>query len=85
LRDAILSFDDYFDEIVIQIDDLDKGWPPLQIETHDIATIRHLIEVLSGIQRDIHKRGFSIKHLVFLRSDVYERLSNRLRIVASTM
>jgi hypothetical protein len=74
LRDTIISFDDYFDEIVIQIDDLDKGWPPLQIETHDTATIKHLIEVLSRIQRDMRKRGLSIKHVIFLRSDVYERL-----------
>jgi hypothetical protein len=74
LREAIMSFNDYFNEIVIQVDDLDKGWPPFQIESHDIATIKHLIEVLSSIQRDIRKHGLSIKHVVFLRSDVYERL-----------
>jgi hypothetical protein len=74
LRETIWSFNDYIDEIVILIDDLDKGWPPLQIETHDISTIRHLLEVLNRIQRDIRKRDFVMKHIVFLRSDVYERL-----------
>ncbi len=74
LRECIVSFHDFFDEIVILIDDLDKGWPPLQVEKHDIATIRHLVEVLNRIQRDIRKRGLLIRHVVFLRSDVYERL-----------
>ena len=74
LRETIWSFNDYIDEIVILFDDLDKGWPPLQIETHDISTTRHLLEVLNRIQRDIRKRDFVMKHIVFLRSDVYERL-----------
>jgi hypothetical protein len=74
LRDAILSFKDCFEEIIILIDDLDKGWPPLQVEPHDISTLRHLVEVLNRIQRDIRKRGLTVKHTIFLRSDVYERL-----------
>lgn len=74
LRDAILSFHDFFHEIVILVDDLDKGWPPLQVEKQDVATIRHLIEVLNRIQRDFGKRGFGVKHIVFLRSDMYEQL-----------
>ncbi|MHA6766420.1 P-loop ATPase, Sll1717 family [Sphingobium ummariense] len=74
LREAILSFADFFSEVVILIDDLDKGWPPLQVESHDVATIRHLIEVLNKIQRDLSRRGLGFRHLVFLRSDIYERL-----------
>lgn len=74
LREAILSFHDFFSEIVILIDDLDKGWPPLQVETHDVATIKHLIEILNRLQRDFGKRGLGVRHLVFLRSDIYERL-----------
>jgi hypothetical protein len=67
-------FRSFFDEVVVLIDDLDKGWPPLQVEKHDIATIRHIVEVLNRIQRDIRKRGLLIRHVVFLRSDVYEKL-----------
>ncbi len=74
LREAILSFHDFFSEIVILVDDLDKGWPPLQVEKHDVATIKHLIEVLNRLQRDFSKRGLGVRHLVFLRSDIYERL-----------
>ncbi len=73
-RDAILSFHDIFSEVVILVDDLDKGWPPLQVEPHDVATIKHLIEVLNRIQRDLRKRGLAFKHIIFLRSDIYERL-----------
>ena len=74
LREAILSFHDFFAEIVVLVDDLDKGWPPLQVEKHDVSTIRHLIEVLNRVQRDLGKRGLGVRHLVFLRSDIYERL-----------
>jgi hypothetical protein len=74
LRDAIISFQDYFDSIGIFIDDLDKGWPPLQVEPHDVATIKHLIEVLNRIQRDLGRKGLNAKHIIFLRSDIYERL-----------
>jgi hypothetical protein len=74
LRDAVHSFHDLFDEYVILIDDLDKGWPPRRVENHDISTIKHLIEVLNRIQRDLSKRKVLLRHLVFLRSDIYERL-----------
>lgn len=74
LRDAILSFKDFFSEILVLIDDLDKGWPPRQVELHDIATVKHLIEVLNRIQRDITRRKVDFRHLIFLRSDIYERL-----------
>ncbi|UKK86030.1 hypothetical protein L7H23_07985 [Sphingopyxis sp. BSN-002] len=74
LREAITSFGDIFDKIIILVDDLDKGWPPLQVEMHDVATIRHLIETLSRIRRDLGKKGLDVRHMIFLRSDVYERL-----------
>lgn len=74
LRDAIASFSDKIDEIVLLIDDLDKGWPPLRVEQHDVSTIKHLIEVLNKIRRDLSKEGIEFRHLVFLRSDIYEKL-----------
>lgn len=74
LRDTLVSFGDFADEIVILIDDLDKGWPPRQVEGHDITTIKHLIEALNRIKRDMGRRKVEIRHLVFLRSDIYEAL-----------
>lgn len=74
LREAIVSLQDFFDDILILIDDLDKGWPPRQVETHDVATIRQLIEVLNRVQRDLTRRKVEFRHLLFLRSDIYEQL-----------
>lgn len=74
LREAVLSFSDYFSTVHVLIDDLDKGWPARQIEKHDILTVKHLVEALGRIQRELTKHRMEFKHLVFLRSDVYERL-----------
>lgn len=74
LRDAISSFRDFFTEIVVLIDDLDKGWPPRQVEPHDIMTVRQLIEGINRLQNDIRRRQIDFRHLIFLRSDIYERL-----------
>lgn len=74
LRDIVVSFSDFADEIVVLIDDLDKGWPPRQVEAHDVGMIKHLIEVLNRMQRDLTRRRIGFKHLLFLRSDIYERL-----------
>lgn len=74
LRDSISSFSDFADEVLILIDDLDKGWPPRQVEPHDVGMIKHLVEALNRIQRDLGKRKVGVKHLLFLRSDIYERL-----------
>lgn len=74
LRDAVFSFQDQYSNILVLIDDLDKGWPPRRVEKHDVVTIRHLIEVLNHISRDIGKRNIGLRHLVFLRSDIYEKL-----------
>ncbi|MES2294413.1 MAG: hypothetical protein V4527_14005 [Pseudomonadota bacterium] len=74
LREAIVSFSDFVDEVVVLIDDLDKGWPPRQVEVHDITMVKHLIESLNRIQRDLGRRKISVRHTVFLRSDIYEGL-----------
>lgn len=74
LRDAVVSFSDFAEEVVLLIDDLDKGWPPKQVEGQDVVMIKHLIEVLNRIQRDLRKRKVTLRHLIFLRSDIYEQL-----------
>lgn len=74
LRAAIEDLSIFAEDIVLLIDDLDKGWPPRQVEAHDVSTIKHLIEVLNRIHRDLSKKQISFKHLLFLRSDIYEKL-----------
>lgn len=74
LRETIHDLSSSIDEIVLMIDDLDKGWPPLRVEKHDVSTIKHLIEVLNRIQRDLSRKDVRFRHLLFLRSDIYEKL-----------
>lgn len=74
LREALISFRDICDSLVIVIDDLDKGWPARQIEDYDVRTIKHLVEVLHRIQRDLRKKDYEFKFILALRSDVYENL-----------
>jgi Cdc6-like AAA superfamily ATPase len=74
LREEIILFKEISDEVVILIDDLDKGWPARRVESHDVSMVKHLIEGLNRIQRDLTKRKISVRHLLFLRSDIYEKL-----------
>lgn len=74
LRAAIANFSDITDEIVILIDDLDKGWPPRRVESQDVSMVKHLIEGLNRMQRDLRRSKVALRHLVFLRSDIYEKL-----------
>ena len=74
LRDAIIDLGDQYDDIYLLFDDLDKGWPPQQLEKHDIMLIRHLIESFRRIQRELRRKKISLRSKLFLRSDVYENL-----------
>jgi hypothetical protein len=74
LRNEIVGLRDIASEVVVLIDDLDKGWPPRQVESQDVSTVKHLVEGLNRIQRDLSRRRVSVRHLVFLRSDIYEKL-----------
>ena len=74
LRDFIVTLSAPIDGIFLFFDNLDKGWPSFGIEAFDIRTIRHLIETLTRLRRDMGKKDIDIKHVVFLRSDVYDLL-----------
>ncbi|WP_143159585.1 P-loop ATPase, Sll1717 family [Paracoccus solventivorans] len=74
LRDAIVELKQHFDSIHILIDDLDKGWPAKRVEEQDVLIVKHLIETLQKIRRELAKRDIELQHLLFLRRDIYERL-----------
>jgi len=73
-RNAILSFSDFASDIIVMFDDLDKGWPPQQLENHDVMIIRHLVEAFKKIERDFRRHRQPFKSYLFLRSDVYDNL-----------
>ncbi len=74
LRDAVVELSEHCSTIHVLIDDLDKGWPPRRVESQDVTMVKHLIETLNRIRRDLAKRDVDFYHLLFLRSDIYEKL-----------
>ncbi len=74
LRDTVIELAGYCEGIHLLLDDLDKGWPPRRVELQDVAMVKHLIEALNRIGRDLRKRDIDFSNLLFLRSDIYERL-----------
>jgi hypothetical protein len=74
MRDSIVELAGGFEKIVLLFDNLDKGWPPRQVEPHDIRTVHHLIESLNKIERELRRSGIQFEYLLFLRSDVYDNL-----------
>ncbi|HEY4071260.1 MAG TPA: hypothetical protein VGM04_06870 [Sphingomicrobium sp.] len=74
LRNAVLSLAPFFTDVVILLDDLDKGWPPRRLEPYDVRMLRHLVEVLNRLQRDFRRREIDLKYMMFVRSDVYDIL-----------
>lgn len=74
LREELVGLSEFFSDITIFLDDLDKGWPARKLEAYDVRTIRHAIDVLKIIQRDLRRRDIEFKYLLFLRSDVYDEL-----------
>lgn len=74
LRNAVEELSDEYEDIVLLFDDLDKGWPPQQLENQDIMMIRHLVETLRKIERELRREKVHFKAMLFLRSDVYENL-----------
>lgn len=74
LRDAIVEMKQHFDSIHILMDDLDKGWPAKRVEEQDVIMVKHLIETLQKIRRELAKKDVELQHLLFLRRDIYERL-----------
>lgn len=74
LRDTIVDLASDFDSIVFLFDNIDKGWPARGVEEPDVRMVRHLIGVLDKIQRELQRKKLGLQYLLFLRSDVYERL-----------
>jgi hypothetical protein len=74
LRDTIVDLGTGLDEIVLLFDNLDKGWPARRVEPHDIRTIQHLLAVLNKVQRELERKDTEFQYMLFLRSDVYEKL-----------
>lgn len=56
------------------VDNLDKGWPVRGAESADILIVRSLLDATRKLQRQLEAQDVDFNCLVFLRSDIYERL-----------
>ncbi len=74
IRDIVFETQKEFGEIVLLFDNIDKGWPARGVEIADIRIVRLMIEALEKIQRDLTRSDITFRYLVFLRSDVFEKL-----------
>jgi hypothetical protein len=74
LRESIVDLASDFQSVILLFDNLDKGWPPRQVEEHDIRTVHNLIETLNKMERELRRNDMQFRYLLFLRSDVYDNL-----------
>lgn len=60
--------------IWLLFDNLDKGWPILDVKTEDIAIITSLLDATRKLQRQFENRRVELHAVVFLRNDIYDHL-----------
>lgn len=58
----------------ILVDNLDKGWPATGVTEDDTRIIRCLQSALHKIEKPLRRADVTCKGIVFIRSDVYERV-----------
>lgn len=79
IRNVHKSISDYLkrkNEVVVLIDNVDKGWGSTGIGTDDLIILHSLIAALERIQKLFVKSQVNFRWLLFLRNDVYELLLN---------
>ena len=74
LRDAVVEYLHHKSSIWLLVDNLDKSWPIGGSRSTDILLVRSLLEATRKLRNQLQDRDVELKCLVFLRSDVYERL-----------
>jgi hypothetical protein len=58
----------------ILVDNLDKGWPATGLMKDDLTLIRCLQDALWKIEKPLQKKDVPCRGVLFLRSDVYDRV-----------
>lgn len=62
------------DEVWLLLDNLDKSWATRGSTEEDILILRGLLDATAQLQRSLEARDVVFHGVVFLRTDVYERL-----------
>lgn len=77
LRELRLLVDRYVSHkegLWVLVDNLDKGWPTTGVDNDDSRIIRCLQSALHKIEKPLRAKGTQCRGIVFIRSDVYDRL-----------
>jgi hypothetical protein len=74
LRHAVIDYLRHKDSVWLLIDNLDKSSPVGGAGSTDILLIRSLLDSSRTLRNDLQSASVEFKSLLFLRSDIYERL-----------
>lgn len=74
LRDKIVDYLQYKDELWLLFDNIDKGWAAQGVNSEDLVILRALMEATRKIERELTKVSITAHTIVFLRNDVFEQL-----------
>lgn len=74
LRDQIVEYLHFKEELWLLFDNIDKGWAAQGVKAEDLVILRSLMEATRKIERDLTKLSIKAHTIVFLRNDVFEHL-----------
>lgn len=74
LRNRVVEYLEYKNELWLLFDNLDKGWPANGVTPEDVLALRCLIDAMAKTENDMRRRGITCHGTVFIRNDVYELL-----------
>lgn len=74
LRDQIVNYLHYKEELWLLFDNIDKGWAAQGVNAEDLVILRALMEATRKIERELTKVSITAHTIVFLRNDVFEHL-----------
>ena len=74
LSDALGRYLTKKEGVWLLFDNLDKGWPVFGALVEDILILRSLLEATRKLERQLESRDVEFHAVVFIRSEIYERL-----------
>lgn len=74
LRDQIIEYLHFKNEVWLLFDNIDKGWAAQGVNNSDIVILRALMEATRKIERVLTKADIEAHTIIFLRNDVFEHL-----------
>jgi hypothetical protein len=74
LKNQIVSYLHFKEELWLLFDNIDKGWAAQGVNAEDLVILRALMEATRKIERELTKVSITAHTILFLRNDVFEHL-----------